>query len=112
MKLLLDECMPRVLKNDFPGHTVLTVEEAAFKGLKNGKLLRAMVGAFEVLLTVDKSLPKQQNLSELGIAVLLFRARSNAYDDLLPLLPQALSALAKIQPGEVIIICPQPFPTP
>ena len=112
MKLLLDECMPSVLKNDFPGHVVLTVEDAGFKGLKNGKLLRAMAGSFDVLVTVDKSLPRQQNLAKFGIAVLLFRTFSNRYNDLLPLLPQALSALGSIQPGEVAIIRPPSFLTP
>ncbi len=112
MKLLLDECMPGVLKSDFPGHEVLTVEDAGFKGLKNGRLLRAMSGNFAVLLTVDKSLPRQQQFANFGIAVLLFRAVSNRYQDLAPLLPQALSALNRIQPGELIIIYPQPFSAP
>jgi hypothetical protein len=30
MKLLLDECTPRVLKADFVGHQVFTVENAGF----------------------------------------------------------------------------------
>jgi predicted nuclease of predicted toxin-antitoxin system len=36
MKLLLDECVPRRLKRDFTGHNVSTIEEAGFKGLRNG----------------------------------------------------------------------------
>lgn len=110
MKLLLDECLPRVMKNDFPGHAVFTVDDAGFKGLKNGKLLRAMSGTFEVLVTVDKSLPRQQNLANFGIAVLIFRAFGNRYQDLLPLIPQALLALESIQPGMVANIRPQSFP--
>jgi hypothetical protein len=39
MKVLLDECVTKHLKRDFPGHEVSTVEEAGFKGLKNGQLL-------------------------------------------------------------------------
>jgi hypothetical protein len=41
MKLLLDECVTRFLKRDLIGHDVHTVDEAGFKGLKNGALLRA-----------------------------------------------------------------------
>ncbi|HJW86614.1 MAG TPA: hypothetical protein VJ440_08280 [Candidatus Brocadiaceae bacterium] len=41
MKVLLDECVTRYLKRDFIGHEVLTVEEAGYKGLKNGQLLQA-----------------------------------------------------------------------
>ena len=82
MKLLLDECVPSVLKDDLIGHDASTVEDAGFKGLKNGKLLAAAMGKFDVLVTVDKSIPSQQNLAAFGIAVLLLRAKSNRYDDL------------------------------
>lgn len=105
MKLLLDECTPSVLKADLVGHQVFTVEDAGFKGLKNGRLLRAAAAKnFEVLVTVDKSLSSQQNLAAFGIAVLLFRARSNRYDDLKVLIPKALAALDQIQPGTVVIV--------
>ena len=56
MKLLLDECVTRYLKRDLIGHDVITVDEAGFKGLKNGALLRAANGNFDVLMTVDKSI--------------------------------------------------------
>ncbi len=103
-KLLLDECIPRVLKDDLIGHQVSTVEDAKVKGLKNGKLLRAAAGVFDVLITVDKSIPSQQNLAAFGLAVLILRAKSNRYEDLKPLIPQALLALNNIGPGEVITV--------
>ena len=104
MKLLLDECTPSVLKGDLVGHEVSTVDEAGFKGLKNGSLLWAAAGKFDVLITVDKSLPSQQNIAALGLAVLLLRAKSNRYEDLKPLVPQVLAALDQIQPGTIIIV--------
>ena len=51
MKLLLDECVTRHLKRDFTGHEVHTVEDAGFKGLENGDLLKAASGTYEVLIT-------------------------------------------------------------
>jgi len=48
MKLLLDECVVRKLKRDLVGHDVTTVMEAGYSGLKNGVLLRAAEGNFEV----------------------------------------------------------------
>jgi hypothetical protein len=89
MKLLLDECVTRYLKRDLIGHDVSTVDEAGFKGLKNGALLRAADGAFDVLVTVDKSIRHQQNLQSFQIAVLLLNARSNKYEDLRPLAPRS-----------------------
>ncbi len=52
MKLLLDECVPRRFKRDFVGYEILTIDEAGFKGLKNGNLINAASGIFEVLITV------------------------------------------------------------
>ena len=56
MRVLLDECVTRYLKRDLPGHEVFTVEEAGFKGMKNGHLLQAAAGRYDVLITVDQNL--------------------------------------------------------
>ena len=79
MKLLLDECVTRRLKREFGNHEVHTVEQAGFKGLENGHLLKAASGDYEVLITVDRNLPYQQNLSGLDIAILILAARRNSY---------------------------------
>ena len=71
MKLLLDECTLRRLRRDLAAHQAFTIEQAGLKGLKNGALLKAASGQFDVLITVDKSIPNQQNLAALGIAVLI-----------------------------------------
>lgn len=78
MKLLLDECAPRRLKNYFVGHDVSTIEQAGFKGLKNGNLLRAANGKFEVLITVDKNIEYQQNTAALPSAIVILAAASQS----------------------------------
>jgi predicted nuclease of predicted toxin-antitoxin system len=67
MKLLLDECVPNDLKQDLVGHDVMSVVEAGYRGLKNGELLRAAAGHHDVLITVDRNLPYQQNIRGLAI---------------------------------------------
>lgn len=104
MKLLLDECTPRRSRRDLTGHNVFTVEQAGVKGLKNGALLKASSGNYDVLITADKSIPNQQNVASLGIAVLILRAKTNKYRDLKPLVPQILAALNQIQLGEIVIL--------
>jgi predicted nuclease of predicted toxin-antitoxin system len=104
MNLLLDECTPRRLRRDLVQHIVSTVEQAGVKGLKNGALLKAAAGKFDVLVTVDKSIPDQQNVASLGIAVLILRAKTNKYRDLKPLVPQILTELDQIKPGEVVVV--------
>src|SRR5204863_9056898 len=104
MKLLLDECVPRPLKREFVGHEVKTAREAGLAGLKNGQLLRAAEADFDVLITVDKSIPHQQNVKALQLAVLVLSAKRNKYELLKPLIPRALASLESIQPGSVIRI--------
>ena len=102
MRLLLDECVTRYLKPDLVGHDVLTVEEAGLKGLKNGELLRAMTGRFDGLITVDRNLPFQQNLSSIHFAIIILVTERNRREELSALVPQALLALKTIRPGDVI----------
>jgi hypothetical protein len=40
MRVLLDECLPRKLKNDLAGHDVRTVPDMGWAGKKNGELLQ------------------------------------------------------------------------
>jgi predicted nuclease of predicted toxin-antitoxin system len=104
MILLLDECLPRRLKRDFSDHRVFTVEDAGLKGLTNGELLKAASRKYDVLVTVDLSIPSQQNLASLKIALLILRARNNKYTTLKELVPSALVALENIHPGDVVFI--------
>lgn len=104
MRLLLDECLPKQLKREFPGHAVMTVPEAGFAGVKNGALLRAASGRFDVFVTVDANLRHQQNLKGILLGILVLRAVSNDMSDLLPLLPEAMAALTVIEPGTVLEI--------
>lgn len=105
MKLLLDECVTRYLKRDLTAHEVSTVEQAGFKGLKNGELLRAASAAeFDVLVTVDRNIPQQQNTDALSIALIILVAKSNAYKVLQPVTPFINERLKTIKPGEVAYI--------
>ncbi len=73
MNVLLDECLPRKLKYDLPGHTISTVPEMGWAGTKNGALLRLAETDFEVFITADQNVEYQQNLRStvLGIVVLV-----------------------------------------
>jgi hypothetical protein len=102
LRVLLDECVPRRLKADLREHEVRTVQEEGWASLKNGELLRAAAGRFDVLLTVDRSIPFQQNLRGLEIGVLAMVVTSNRLVDIRPLMSQVRSALPKVRAGEVM----------
>src|SRR3990172_4934863 len=102
MRVLLDECLPRKLKQDLAGHEVRTVPEAGWAGKKNGELLRLAAGRFDVLITVDRSLLYQQNLEGIPIAVISLGDRSNRLKDLRPLMAQVQAMLSTVKPGQMV----------
>lgn len=102
MKLLLDECVTRRLKRDLTGHEAKTVAEAGFRGLKNGALLSAASADFDVLITVDRNLPFQQNVGTLQIAVVILMSHGITYPDLKPLVPDLLASLESIKHGALV----------
>ena len=104
MKILLDECVPRRLAAPLDGHDVQTVPQVGWAGIKNGKLLKLTEAEFDVFITVDRNLSFQQDLTGLRLAVIVLGAQSNRFEDLLPLVPQIVAALATICGGEVRLI--------
>ncbi|MBA2605889.1 MAG: hypothetical protein H0U96_03350 [Acidobacteria bacterium] len=92
------------MKRDFSGHEVFTIDEAGFKGLKNGNLIFAASESFEILITVDKNIRHQQNTNKLPIAIIVLSAKSNHYESLSPLVLETLRVLENIRVGEIIII--------
>ena len=65
MRLLLDENLPKRLKQDFLAHEVFTVREKSWNGIKNGELLKLLLeNNFDALLTFDKLQPIPAILSK------------------------------------------------
>lgn len=104
MRVLLDECVPRKLRRELPGHDVKTVAEMGWSGTKNNALLRLAAAEFDVLLTVDQGIPYQQNLPGLDLALVIVRAPSNDINDLRPNMPEVLRVLETIRPGQVVYV--------
>src|SRR5260370_42680360 len=79
MRVLLDECAPKQLKAFLVahGHQCCTAQEAGWSGIENGELLELADSKFDVLVTIDKGIQHQQNLTSSNIAILIVRGRSN-----------------------------------
>jgi hypothetical protein len=111
MRILIDECVDERLRFLFPGHDCQTARFAKLAGLQNGRLLEAAETAgFDVLITVDQSIPDQQNLTQRRIALLILCGPTNRLHDLEPLVPAAISALGSIAAGSVVRIKPGTLP--
>ena len=101
MRLLLDESLPRGLKNLHGSHEVSTVQEQGWAGTTNGELLKLAEEAFEVFVTADQNLEYQQNLEGYELRIVVLAARSTRVADLEPLIPALLETLAEVTPGEI-----------
>jgi hypothetical protein len=101
MRVLLDECVPRALRNDIVGHEVSTVAEMGWAGVKNGELLRRAAGQFDILLTVDRNLEYQQSFPNLSLAVIIVHAPSNDIKVLRSLMSAVLAEIPRAKAGAV-----------
>jgi len=106
MRILLDECLPKDLARQLPGHNVKTVPQAGWASISNGRLLGLIAdsGKFDVLLTVDKRLPKQNPTRTLPFAIVVLRATSNRMIHMFPFAPEILRRLAEFRPGRVYVL--------
>ena len=100
MKVILDENLPKPLKDIFPNHTVTTVQEQGLAGTLNGALLVRLEGDFDVFITADKNLRYQQNLSGCSLAIL--ELPTNRLPLLRPMFPHIATAVDAISAGEYV----------
>lgn len=64
-------------------------------GTANGALLRlAADGGFDVPMTVDQGIARQQNENELPVPIVIMMAVSNRLDELRPLVPKVVDVIS------------------
>ncbi len=95
MKILIDENLPlEVLKAFGDRHEVYSAREMNWHGKKNGELLGLMtLAGFEAFVTMDKSLPNQQNLKKFALRIFILRGINNKLETLLELVPLVMAEL-------------------
>jgi predicted nuclease of predicted toxin-antitoxin system len=108
MKILIDECLPDALKENIAvlGHECQTVRKAGFGSKKNGELLTLAEAHWDVLLTSDRNIKYQQNMTGRRVSILILCAKSNRMTDLLPLIPACAQALLSLETGRIVEIGP------
>jgi predicted nuclease of predicted toxin-antitoxin system len=97
MKLLLDESVPKRLAGQFPGDfETMTVPQIGWAGTRNGELLRKAADAgFDALITADQGIEYQQNLSTLGLRIIVLIAPRTRLQELEPLVPKVVDVLQR-----------------
>src|SRR5437868_5833508 len=94
-RALFDECVPRrFLRKHLPDLDASHVLDEGWAGRRNGLLLQSMLDAgFKTLVTVDRNLVYQQDITSVGVAVVVLHARGNRTQDLVPLIAALRIAL-------------------
>jgi len=69
MRILFDQGTPVPLRQALAQHVVVTAFEQRWSNLKNGDLLRAAEGQFDLFVTTDQNLRYQQNLTGRQLAI-------------------------------------------
>jgi hypothetical protein len=77
MKILFDQGTPVPLREHMPEHNIDTAFELGWSQLQNGELLNeAEKSGYEVMITTDRNLKYQQNLSRRRLAILVLLTTS------------------------------------
>ena len=77
MKVLFDQGTPAPLRKALVGHEVETAFERGWSNLQNGELIAAAEAAgFSVLVTTDRNLKYQQNLTGRTLAIVTLSTTS------------------------------------
>ena len=98
MKVLLDQNTPRALRQFLSGHAVKTAREMGWEAISNGLLLQMAEAQFELMITADKNIRYQQNLSGRKLAILVLP--TNRWPELRLHLQEVVAAVSSMHPGE------------
>jgi predicted nuclease of predicted toxin-antitoxin system len=101
VRILLDESLPRGLKDLLPGLDAVTVPERGWQSMKNGELLRLASQEFAVFVTADQNLEYQQHLPSVDIAIVVLVAASNRMEAYLPLGNKLRDAIQTARKGAI-----------
>ena len=101
-RVLLDENLPRKLRRELLQFVVRTVQEQRWTSFANGELLGKAHVEFDVLLTADRRLQFQQNLTRFEIGVVVILTHDLRFRTIVRAIDQIRSALEAVGSGELI----------
>jgi hypothetical protein len=104
LRISLDENVPVQLKSMFRGHEVRSVndKEVGWKNIKNGLLLIEMEGRSDLLITADRNMYAQQNLSGRDFCILVLP--TNRRRDVLALGEQIVEVATGMAAGMYVVL--------
>jgi hypothetical protein len=108
--VLLDECIPVQVAAELPKHHVRTIRGMAWRGKRDGELLRLAADNFDVFVTIDAGLVYEQRIAHRRLGVVSLVASSNEIEAIRPLMSGLRHAVMKVKPGQVIRVTTEDLP--
>jgi hypothetical protein len=102
VRILFDQGTPAPLRNYLRAHQVITAFEMGWFELSNGELIARAEEQFDLLVTTDKGLRYQQNLTRRTIAIMVLPDAN--WPKLEPQAQTIAAAVAAMQPGSYLEI--------
>ena len=98
-RILLDENVPAALRHLIDGHEVRPAYEMGWSGLANGELIAAAeADGFAILVTADRNIRYQQNLTSRRIALVVLTT------NIWPIMRRSSAAIDTIPPGGYVVV--------
>ena len=100
LHVLLDECVPKQLRQDLGDFEVRTVQEMGWAGVKNGALIQLAGPDFDCVFTVDREFASTYAGTP-PVGVVILQVGSSDPVKLRPHMATVVEALRTIKRGEV-----------
>jgi predicted nuclease of predicted toxin-antitoxin system len=102
MRVLIDECVDPRVKLLIREFGPSTVHEQGWDTLEDGDLLTAAQKEFDVLVTIDRGIEFQQNLSKFQIGVVIAHVPRNQVIYFRVMQKELLAAIGAATPGRAV----------
>lgn len=100
--MTIDECVDPRVKTLLWDHYPATVHDEGWSALEDGPLLAAAQESFDVLVTIDRNLEFQQNLTKFRIGVIVVRVPKNQLHYYRMIQVQLVLAVSQVRRGELL----------
>lgn len=105
MRIVLDNNVTQRLAPLILGHDIVRSRQLGWSGPKNGELIKASEEAgFEVLITADKNMLYQQNITGRKIRIVLLSNWRITLNQLTPIVPNLQDAMSDLKEGSFVTV--------
>ena len=107
-RVILDACVPHRLRTALHRFNVQTAHFAGLDRLDDRALLVAIDGLFDVLVTLDHGMLRQQRITGRRFGVVVMRVPVQLPDVFAALAPTLIAAVKMVEAGQVRLVLHEP----